>query len=538
MEMLESYVDDLFENNAILKLPFLHVYSHFCEGVIRELFKPKGSIHEIVIPYTFVFEKLTDFSDQSMSSCTKACYLISPNDFKMLYACANLNIVLPFVHSGIYSFKRRSECESDINYADDSVLEFELNDALLTQMSLPQVLNIDRSPKDLHESVRTRLNTERSFQPIRYEEYISKMYERSGASFLEADLTSGEFYEHIGFTSINAFRKIRVALVCICQTYLDIARFVDLYLERNALYGTPTGRIVWEGLAMAKLSAQELERFVLELTCVDRSDYQKFCEFFFFDESAVKGISNKFMPPFWVIGDNVYFSPAVAPTTLGVRNLLISIQNDKEKNKKYKYDSMISRHFEPALLRRAIEIFDSASYSTVAEKNFDGGEIDLLVYCKKSNTVLSVQAKATLYPESARMVRRLDDRVVEAVNQILRFDGLENPKKIDFLMSVLPEIEDAESLTYINAVLTNSGIGSKRSWELLRQHQIIPLNPNLLKKALGRCGSLLDLAAQVDKCVQEFMKLANPSESIKTFDLPEQTIIQRHVEFENLNAVR
>lgn len=538
MKDLEPFVDQLFENNAILKLPFLHVYKHFCEIVMRSALDAEQSVHEIIIPYTFIFEKLTDFSDQSMLSCTKASYAIDQDDFRLLFACANLNIVLPFVYSGVYSFMRLNAHQSEIDYADESSLEFELNDVLLTQISLPRVAPIERSPKDLYDSVRWRLQAKKPFQPICYEEYISKMYERSGLSFLEADLVADELYMHIGFTSVTAFRNIRIALVCICQAYLDIAKFVDNYLKANEIYDTQEGQAVWEGLAMAKVTAIDLKRLVLKLTSADQLDYEKFCEFFFCDQNGVQGISNKFMPPFWIVGGNVYFSPIVAPTMLGVRNLLISIQNDSAKKKAYKYDSTVSRHFEPALLRRAIELFESASYRVAAEKDFDGGEIDLLVYCKNSNTILCVQAKATLYPESARMVRRLNDRVIEGVDQIIRFNDLEDSNKIDFLLRFFPEIEVPESLNYINAVLTNSGFGSKQSWDRLRQHRIIPLNPNLLKMALPRCSSLLDLSTEVDKCVEELKALANPADSTKTFDLPGQCVKQRHVEFANLDAVR
>ncbi|HAW62032.1 MAG TPA: hypothetical protein DCX26_06870 [Pseudomonas sp.] len=281
---------------------------------------------------------------------------------------------------------------------------------------------------------------------------------------------------------------------------------------------------------MARLGAAELKFLVQKLTGVAESDYDKFSEFFFCGEGKNGSLSLKFMPPFWSISDDVYFCPALVPTLLGTRNLLISILIDDDKNTKYNYDGLISHFFEPELLRRAQRHFESNGFYTYLECDFTGGEIDLLVFCNKSNTVMTVQAKATLYPESARMVRRLDDRIREAVEQTKRFDKLEPKEKTSLFKKSFLSLDDSAQINHIRAVLTNSSFGSTFSWQLLESNKITPINCNLLKNVLPCCNVLTELPEQIEAFIAKIKSEIEITEEQKVFSLPGHTIYQRHVE--------
>jgi hypothetical protein len=281
---------------------------------------------------------------------------------------------------------------------------------------------------------------------------------------------------------------------------------------------------------MAKLGAAELKRLVQALTGVSESDYDKFSEFFFCGEEKNSNLSLKFMPPFWIVSDDIYFCPALVPALLGTRNLLISILIDDDKNTKYSYDSLISHLFEPELLKRAQRHFESNGFCTDIESDYTGGEIDLLVFCKKSNTVMTVQAKATLYPESARMVRRLDDRIREAVDQTNRFDLLELEEKNKLFKKSFPGMDESAQINHIRAVLTNSSFGSTFSWQLLENKNIAPINCNLLKNVLPCCDTLTELPEKIEEFIYRIKSEIEITEEKKVFDLPGHTIYQRHVE--------
>ncbi|WP_207868315.1 hypothetical protein [Pseudomonas sp. 58(2021)] len=537
MKVLESQVDTLFDTNPILGLPFPHIYNHFCQIVMRDMLDNMELPYSTLMPYTFIFEKAKDFSNQSLESCTESGYYIKQEDFNNLFACANLNIVFPFIHNKIYSFTRKSENESFVDYSDQETESHELTDIILTNLSLPAVTRLERSPKTLFDKIIYRLKSKRSIDPTAYFEYISRMYCDSQNAFVEADIIPDAFYTHIGFSSSEEFKKIRTAFMCLGQTYIDVSVVVDKYLTANALHDTPLGKKLWQGLAMAKMKYSEIKEFIQRLTSTSDADFDKFSEFFFCAEGEQTNISNKFLPPFWRIEEYVYFLPAAVPTLLGARNLLISIQNDKAKNKKYNYDGMISKFFEPELLKRAAKHFEHNGFGTCLERNFEGGEIDLLVYCKSSDTILTIQAKATLYPESARMARRLDGRIEEAVDQTLRFDNLSTEAKRTIYKEAFPETQVAENVNHLRGVLTNSGFGTTRSWQLLTKNNITPINCNILKNVLPECDSLLELPKKVQELIDKLKSECEIIETPKIFELPDHTIHQRHVEARNMKSL-
>lgn len=537
MKNLEDQVDKLFDENPILTLPFPYIYNHFCQVAMRQILDEKEIPYSTVIPYAFIFNKVKNFSNQTLGSCTEVCYQIQREDFKNLFACANLNIVFPFLHSGIYNFNRTSDTECHIDYRDKKTEEHELSDAIVTQLSLPAIPALKRSPRTLFDRILKRLKKEESVNPINFYEYISTMYSCPENAFIEADIIPDEFYIHIGFSSGHEFKKIRNAFVCIGQTYIDTSFVVDKYIEVNELYNTPLGDRLWEGMAMAKLKHADLQALIQKLTNATDADYEKFTEFFFCGEGQNTNLHNKFVPPFWRIEDDVFFFPAIVPTLLGARNLLISIQNDKAKSKNYKYDSMISKLFEPELLKRASIQFEKNGYSISLEKNFNGGEIDLLVYCEKSRSILTIQAKATLYAESARMAKRLDDRVSEGVDQTLRFDNLCQESQLELFKKAFPKVENMEDVKHIRAILTNSGFGTTNSWQLLESHDITPLNCNLLKNVLSECESLLDLPEKTKLHIKNIKDNAEIIETMKVFDLPGHTVRQRHVDIQHMKKL-
>ncbi|EPO0504973.1 hypothetical protein ACT5LU_006557, partial [Pseudomonas aeruginosa] len=495
-----------------------------------QFIQEKQAPHSFAIPYTFVFERMNDFSPQSPESCDDFLRKLNPDDFKNLFACANLNIVIPFIRSKIYRFTRESSEKSTIDYADEITLKHEINDIIVTHLSLPVISNQAHDSRPWLKSVVNRLKTNKPVNPTFYFDYISEQYKASENAFIEADIIPPDFYTQIGFSSADAFKKIRNAFICIGQIYNDITFIVYKYLEVNELKDSGDGDHHLQGLGMARLGAAELKFLVQKLTGVAESDYDKFSEFFFCGEGKNGSLSLKFMPPFWSISDDVYFCPALVPTLLGTRNLLISILIDDDKNTKYNYDGLISHFFEPELLRRAQRHFESNGFYTYLECDFTGGEIDLLVFCNKSNTVMTVQAKATLYPESARMVRRLDDRIREAVEQTKRFDKLEPKEKTSLFKKSFPSLDDSAQINHIRAVLTNSSFGSTFSWQLLESNKITPINCNLLKNVLPCCNVLTELPEQIEAFIAKIKSEIEITEEQKVFSLPGHTIYQRHVE--------
>lgn len=118
MQQIEDMIDKLFDENPILKLPFPYIYNQFCQIVTHSLLDTKEVPFSTLIPYTFIFNKVTDFTNHTLESCTEALYKIEQEDFKHLFPCPNLNIVFPFIRNKIYSLTEKSETESFIDYTN------------------------------------------------------------------------------------------------------------------------------------------------------------------------------------------------------------------------------------------------------------------------------------------------------------------------------------------------------------------------------------------------------------------------------------
>jgi hypothetical protein len=104
---------------------------------------------------------------------------LNPDDFKNLFACANLNIVIPFIRSKIYRFTRESSEKSTIDYADEITLKHEINDIIVTHLSLPVISNQAHDSRPWLKSVVNRLRTNKPVNPTFYFDYISEQYKAS-----------------------------------------------------------------------------------------------------------------------------------------------------------------------------------------------------------------------------------------------------------------------------------------------------------------------------------------------------------------------
>lgn len=218
--------------------------------------------------------------------------------------------------------------------------------------------------------------------------------------------------------------------------------------------------------------------------------------------------------------------PSVVPMLLGTRNLLISIQNNKAKNALYKYDENISHMFEPMLLATAQSYFEKAGFRVRIDKRTKNGQIDMLVYCAQSNTVLTIQAKATLPPESARMVDRLEQRIIEGIEQTLDFDWFDLEYKNAIFSACFDGIQSNPN--HIRGILVNSSFGSINSWRKIEETSILTINIDILRHVLAECKVLGEFGAVIESYVRNLVEVARPVLTEKTFKLSNHTIHQSH----------
>jgi hypothetical protein len=178
-----------------------------------------------------------------------------------------------------------------------------------------------------------------------------------------------------------------------------------------------------------------------------------------------------------------------------------------------RFDNVVSRWMEPALVAEAASLFRSIpGISIVQNHGWGQGEIDLLVYSSDQNAALHIQAKAALPPEGARMVKALEDRVAEGLRQLNIFRCLPQTRVDAILSSALKQ--RVEHVRVYDALLCISSYGTHRVWS--RLGDVAPLNPLIIAGIVQRIEktsgqpSLAGIRKASMEIVEEIVRGVNP----------------------------
>ncbi len=212
---------------------------------------------------------------------------------------------------------------------------------------------------------------------------------------------------------------------------------------------------------------------------------------------AASGGGEGFFPPFLMLSNALLFSPHAVKRMMPERNLLYALV----RTGRPKFDEVVSRHLEPALLTDAAQCLSALPGVEIRQNvSWEQGEIDLLAYHEASNTALQVQAKAAVPPQGARMVAQIESRTLEAAKQIRRFLNLSDEEKRRVASAAIGR--PIEPVAWSSGVLVRTCLGTETAWSGISG--CIPLNPVLLRAALKRLVTYSDFSfAKLDAAVAE-----------------------------------
>lgn len=243
------------------------------------------------------------------------------------------------------------------------------------------------------------------------------------------------------------------------------------------------------------------------------------------DNLARSGGGEGFFPPFLILSQALLFSPHAVKRMMPERNLLYALL----RTNRAKFDDLVSRHLEPALLADAAQCLSALPGVEIRQNvAWQRGEIDLLAYHKASNTALQVQAKAAVPPQGARMVAQIESRTLEAAKQMHRFLELSDGERDRIASAAIGRKLDR--VAWSSGILVRTCLGTEKAWSGISGY--IPLNPVLLRAALKRLVVHKELSfAKFDMAVAEeldtlrttgLFSWSNKSFSLfgKTIDLP------------------
>ena len=508
---LEEKLDKEFSNHPLMKGEFLKEYIRL-SGILSYRLACEGSIPVDYIQIFYaIFNNLHNFNEIDFENVFPEFVEEGMNDFNHLLQCASLHLTFPQLHKKILKIN----CNNGfyfVDYVSDEAKKIEVQDSILTNVSLPGVGRVIIGNKEVAAYFFDKINKNEKIDLYDILDYLKEISLGYKDSFIEQPLIQDEGYQEIGFSSKDEFLKIRSALIAVANV-VNFGFYIchRIYLKDQS--DTCIQNYMFDNFSVMILNKNYFDEIILRLSGVSFEDLKCFKRYYYYSPSSVvrKKIDREFLPPVYEVGDDVYFSSALLPMLLSTRNLLIKLQESDEGTfEKQLFDEQISKRFEPTLVERAERYFLEAGCVVKKEIPYSGGSFDMIVFSPKDNIVLTIQAKATLYPESARSVDRLVDRLTNkkdgAINQILKFDNFPSEYKFEIFIREFPELDVNNKPLHLRSVLTNSSFGSYKSWSEIYKNKIIPLNCNILKNTLGKGRSLENLNFEVDMYIKELVE--------------------------------
>ncbi len=530
--MLEAGIDDAFNNSELIRHPFGVIFNSLCQVIA--LSENENENENFADCFVYIFEKMKSFPQISEDECWSLTTKVKTTDWSTAYQCATLNQVFPLIHRNIYSLTKENGI-SFIKYRTEAIGKIELRDEIVTRLSLPIVKFSDVVDDYFYRAMIRRLDRGERLNVLKGINPLIKFYNRMPKEFEGEELICPPVYKLLGFSDKESFCNIRNAFFAISEAMLRARKIVEKHIKLyNINESSSQAGNLFKGLSMVVVDKEDLKKVVLSVCKVGGDDYDNFCVFFMHDPNFIINITRTCMPVFWSIGSLVYFSPFFIPRLLSPRNLLMIAKNNSKLSNFYGYDENISQHLEKNLIKRANNLFSASGFQVYAEKDFEKSEIDLLVFCDKTNMILQIQAKATLPPDGAREVERLDGRIQEAKSQLDVFNSLTANEQVVIAQECFPGSIIGEDTTFISGILINSSFGTYKSWNLIEDNNILPLNCNILKNTINGECNLSDLSKLIWSYIHDSVEGCHPKLNEKQFNHSKFTIKQEKWEFDTL----
>lgn len=522
---VEKLIDESINENTIIRLPVMTFYHHMC--LILACGSSKDCSEEIGYPLQKILPRMSNYALLSDGELYREHGRIDRNCFSQLMQWASLNIAYPYIHSAIYEITG-GDGHFYIGYKDDEKKVYEFIDTVMVRFSAAFVVGgLCRSAvSELSHIIRGAINNKRFLEPINFHHQI-KMFYGNSMHYVSDDLMPNEVCIRMGFTSRESFVNIRSAILAICETYEQVRKMLNFVLrsEQSKSYDFVNEWLIRK-IAMPIIDADYFGMVIKKISKCSDADYELFTKFIFCTEKNLAHHCKSIPPVFIAVSHKIFFSPMLAIRFLSSRNFIVRANNDPALREVVNFDESVSGCFEPDLISRFLNIMEGGGYCVGRNIKIKDREVDAYVKCNVSNTILVVQAKATPFPDDARMVRNLDGRISEAVSQVSCFRKFSRAD-----MKNLP-LDDGTNI--IDVVLTNGSFGSAKSWSLMRSVGILPMNCWLAKVALCNTNSLDEFVSRTKNFIEHLKRISTEcDEKIIKFNLAGISIEQRMLDVDD-----
>ncbi len=522
----EKKADNLASKLAVLSWPFDDLFSHIFNAIYylndSGMERESGDFCSRLSYLPALLSQQTKASSISVLDRDRLM-----EDWKNLIQYLHFCELMPQVYKGYFKIYGNESIGFHLQHKDEQLSNYEIRDILLADLARPFYIS---SSTQLRESV---AQIPLGSQPQRSTFSTHLITERM--DFCENNLHDlfqipDSVYKDIFDVDRQEFNRFRCFMFAFSE-FQESTRFC----AKNKVFPSAQANFQMHLIQQSTfcfLPGEDLLDEIQKYTGLSKQKGHALIDLFTLDlrASTSKNIDrNKhsgdgYFPPIIRGDDGYYLSPIAIKSFLSNRNFLFALQ----KKDVSKFNNVISGSFEPEIISLTVSALSSMGNIDVRpnhnwSSSSSRGEIDLLIYCADLNKALVVQAKAVIPPQGARMVRNVQDRVLEGIKQIVQFNQLSEGERERIISEALGL--QMSNIEIVDVVLSSSCLGSEKAWAEIDKLNICGINYALLglliyeSIQIGDSSLLFDIKAWTKKTLDTLINDSKIQWEEKEFEL-------------------
>lgn len=392
-------------------------------------------------------------------------------DIRSIIEYGQICTVMDRVHKGEFC-ETISDGQVSLHFKDEEAFSFEAEDVLISELSLPHFLQ----PKNVIDlSYVFRLGSgEAHFEPAKVAKLVADQRKELGINDNDIEYLD-DFSDVVLGVSNEDYRSLKSSVLAFAIFIESVSKLLQEAIQRGILSGAKVNSnlIFWRAPCLKRsdlISVLAKSASVApEIACAFVDNFSMTV-----GKECPRWVKGGYFPPFQVLGERVILSPVVLLVMVSNRNAIYVCSKKNEKI----FHNVVSQRMEPKLVKDFVsQLPNDGGWEYKGSIDFPGGEIDLVCFHAGLNLALQIQAKGSIAPEGAVLVRNFESRCEEGVDQLRRFEAIPRDEQLDLLGRKFPAIN--KDTVVVPCLLARGSFG--RPEFLQRNSDILFLNPFLAK---------------------------------------------------------
>lgn len=421
-------------------------------------------------------------------------------ELTLLIAYLQLCEVVPQVRKSHLIEKSNQDGIIRLQYPNSNFERFERLDIIFSELASPLVSKPVPKLNEVHlrSIVDASLQGKCDVQSIVV--YMKEKFDHFLNHTIEDYYVSNETLKRVLGFEVSDFQRVKAAVLSFCTIGMELIKCYELEYKDTGNKKCFDEMLEW---ICCNFNVNYFYANILVVSGVKQNAFENIMKWFEFNLKKVgssKQAGEGFLPPIFKFDNHLLFNPFMLCSMFSIRNIFYSFNKFNPK----KFSSELANNLEPYLLDEAKKLLKKLDGLEFRESvHFKGGEIDLVLFSRKENVLLQVQIKATIAPQSARMVNALEERVKEGLSQLSKFQRIPQEERDKILSKEFGyEINNPK---IVDCILLRSCVGTAEIWE--KMGGCVTLNLFILKMLVKKYSSggfaLETIDSEVKKLIEE-----------------------------------